>query len=489
MPIFQFAALSASGSEETGQLDAADHADAQRQLSGRGCFVTRLQLVSSETASGASRLPSAHAGERHVTGPAHPVAAAHRQDHRDGAGDEAQSLLEDYGWVIEPVALGGVRLRKSAGVRWFMLASIMFVLLVAGGLLSWMIVGLGKWAVPANGGLFAMVWTLFPLAIAATLAPIVVACVLQIVWLTLIREEWEAGTNSLEIRRRAIGIAWGPRYQSGELLVEARYDRTARLDAWRLAIKTDGQKHFLITESRISESGGLASNRCEIEAIAALLAKYTGWPVKSAQQEAQETARTSTRRGELPAALVKCGFRADVEGRRLIIHQPIRAQWIGAIVLFVVGGGWTTILAGGLESLIRDKSMLEQPLANLPWVLMMVLMMLPGVVGVLLGFVLLFGRTRWIMDHNLLIVAGRLFWWNSEKQFVDATLKLARASRQYKTKNSVFPQTRWSWQLQLLNASGTMLQKLRQDDDDDVPRLLCAVVSECTGWPVHDAAD
>jgi len=48
MPAYRFEGMDASGSAVTGQIDAANEADAQRELRARGYFVTRLQRVGAE---------------------------------------------------------------------------------------------------------------------------------------------------------------------------------------------------------------------------------------------------------------------------------------------------------------------------------------------------------------------------------------------------------------------------------------------------------
>jgi len=49
MAVYHFEGMDGSGSEVTGNVDAANEADAQRELRERGYFVTRLQLVGGES--------------------------------------------------------------------------------------------------------------------------------------------------------------------------------------------------------------------------------------------------------------------------------------------------------------------------------------------------------------------------------------------------------------------------------------------------------
>lgn len=66
---------------------------------------------------------------------------------------------------------------------------------------------------------------------------------------------------------------------------------------------------------------------------------------------------------------------------------------------------------------------------------------------------------------------------------MDGTFNLARVI----TKND--DERVWRWELQLQDQAGGVLKDLRSYPDDDVPRLLGAVLSECTGWPLREAED
>jgi hypothetical protein len=94
---------------------------------------------------------------------------------------------------------------------------------------------------------------------------------------------------------------------------------------------------------------------------------------------------------------------------------------------------------------------------------------------------IIFGRERWTLDRNLLVIRSRLLGWKSEQQFVDGAFSLTRVSR------TTEEGTAWSWELQLQNQAGHKLKVLRSAPDDDVPRLLGAVLSHHTGWPLGEA--
>jgi hypothetical protein len=121
------------------------------------------------------------------------------------------------------------------------------------------------------------------------------------------------------------------------LLVEANYT-DKKEPAWRLAVKSDGRKHYLIRETTIlSEHGGLDSTRELVEAVAGVLAQHTDWPVTSAQSKAAEVVRSSAERRQLPAELRGAGFRAGVDERlRQTIRLPTRGQLMFGIVLLAL---------------------------------------------------------------------------------------------------------------------------------------------------------
>jgi hypothetical protein len=320
------------------------------------------------------------------------------------------------------------------------------------------------------------------LVIAGIVGLLAVALVLQIVWLLLVREEWEASADRLEIRRRALGFSWGSHFTSGVFLVETNYG-LKKEPAWRLAVKSDGRKHYLVSDKGISDRAGFSSTREEVGALAEFLARYTGWPVTLPQEEATAAAGTSADRRELPAELQKRGFRGGVDERlRLTIRPPLAGQLIFGLTVVAVGVAWTIFLADGAESFLRDSDAIQRPLVNFPFLLLLALMLMAGIAAAILGIAVIFARTQWVVDRNLLVVRSRLFGWKSERQFVDAVLHLSR------TRTKFDGADQWRWQLALCNGTGQVLTQLRRAPDDDIPRLLAAVLSSATGWPVEETA-
>ena len=95
-------------------------------------------------------------------------------------------------------------------------------------------------------------------------------------------------------------------------------------------------------------------------------------------------------------------------------------------------------------------------------------MIVAGILAAMLGVAATFGRERWILDRNLLIVRSRLFGWKSEQPYVDGTLKLTRVCREINGEDGKV--TRWFWELHLQNLAGPRLKVLWTGEDDDVPR-------------------
>lgn len=346
-------------------------------------------------------------------------------------------------------------------------------------------VGGRLWEDPPEDGIALVFLTLISLGILGTVCLAVVGIVLQILWLLLMREEWDVGTNRLEIHRRLLGFSWGSQHRDGALILEANYHKDEARPFWQLAVKSDGRKRYLIREGAISDHGtaiGFKPLREEVETLAELLSQHTGWSATSAEREVAEAVRSTAERRELPAELRRAGFRAGVDERlRVTIRPPTRGQLIFGSVLVVLGGGWTALLADAAKSFVLESDFAQQPLVNLPFFFIMAAMLMAGVVAMALGVVIIFGRDRWILDRNLFIVRSRLFGWNSEQQYVDGTFNLARVC----TKND--DGRVWRWELQLQDQAGGVLKVLRSYPDDSVPRLLGAVLSEGTGWPLREA--
>jgi hypothetical protein len=389
--------------------------------------------------------------------------------------------LSERGWIIESTPLGAVRVRMGAAARACSVGCLFGLLLPLGFFAAFMYFAVGRlWeGAPADEFLLACL-TLFSLLLVGAVGLAVAAIVLQIMWLLLVREEWEADTNRLEVRRRLFRFSWGNQYRNGALLVEAQY-RESKKPAWRLAVKSDSQTHYLIRETTVlSEHGGFDSTRELVEAVEDLLAHVTGWPVSSAQGEVEEAARSAAERRELPVGLRAAGFRTGVDERlRATICPPARGQWFLGIILVVLGGGWTALLANGAKSLVQEAT--QHPLANFPFLFVMALMLMVGVAAAALGLVIMSSRDCWIVERNLLIVRSRLFGWKSEQQYVDGTFSLMHVSRTTEEGKV------WTWRLQVQNQAGRVLKVLRSDQDDDVPRLLGAVLAQRTGWPLCEA--
>ena len=180
----------------------------------------------------------------------------------------------------------------------------------------------------------------------------------------------------------------------------------------------------------------------------------------------------------MPAELRAAGFRTDVDERlRLRIRRPALGQIGCGLIPLVLGGICLTIVVHIVQDVIADHDFaLDGTLWLTPWVMV-------GVVFVFFGFVISFSRERWIVDRDLFIVRSRLFGWKSEKQYVDGTFNLTRVCTKHEDT------TAWHWELQLQNQAGGVLTVLHGDGDDDVPRLLGAVLSECTGWQLHEVED
>jgi len=392
--------------------------------------------------------------------------------------DPADRMTES-GWVIESTESGGVRVRAGATLRRCILGCSFCHLPMVGLFAAVMYFVIGNlWEDAPEEGIALVFLTLISLGIVGTIGIVVSAIVLQILWLLLVREEWEVGTNRLEIRRRLLGFSWGSEHRDGALLLEANYDKGKAQPFWQLAVKSDGRKRYLIREGALSDFGtaiGFKPAPEVVETVAEFLARQTGWSVISAEREAAEAVRSTADRRELPAELRAAGFRADVDERlRLRIRRPALGQIGCGLIPLVLGGICLAVVVHVVQDVIADHELtLDRTLWLTPWVMV-------GVMFVFFGFVIVFSRERWILDRDLFIVRSRLFGWKSEQQFVDGTFNLSRVSR--KTEDGRV----WSWELQLQNQAGGVLNALYRDDDDDLPRLLGTVLSEWTGWPLHE---
>ena len=389
--------------------------------------------------------------------------------------------LSEYGWIVESLPSGAVCLRTSGLRRGCMLGFSVGVLLLLGVFTAFVyFLGSGFWEDAPGDRILLAFLTLMSLLFVGTVGMAVVAIVLQILWLLLVREEWEVDTNRLEIRRRLLGLSWSRHYSNGVLMLESKYTKEAE-PFRRLAVNCDGQKHYLIRETAISDhSTGISfgPSRDEIEAIADLLAQHTGWPVIWAEREAAEVVRSIAGRRELPAELRAAGFHADVDEQlRLTIRRHALGQIGCGLIPLVLGGISLIFIVCGVQDMFVDhKLTFGETLWLAPWLMV-------GLVFVSVGFVIIFSRERWIVDRNLFIIRSQTFGWKSEKQYVDGTFNLLRVSHNTEDGRA------WSWELQLQNRAGSVLNALYSDNDDDLPRLLGTVLSQYTGWPLHEVED
>lgn len=203
----------------------------------------------------------------------------------------ALTTPSDLGLLVKPVPTGGVLISTSLKYR---LASALLSImpLAVFGLSAWLIssqINRSEWTLPPDPGIFVIVpdWILTdPLVV---FAPFLFVLVIQIVWLFLVREEWYATDNWLQIRIGLFGLAWTRIYRNAELLIEA-HGQSGFGPSWRLAIREGLAKRYLVTESRISVfGGGHISTRELIEGMARLLALHTHWQVKELADELNAT--------------------------------------------------------------------------------------------------------------------------------------------------------------------------------------------------------
>jgi hypothetical protein len=246
--------------------------------------------------------------------------------------DPAQWLAE-RGWIVESTPSGGVRLRTSAAARGCKIGCLFGLLLPIGMFAAFMYYILGRFweAVPQDGFAIAVL-TLMSLLFVGTVGLAVLAILLETLRELLVREEWGADVNRLEIRRRLLGFSWGSQFRDGVLMLDAIYGKDVQRPFWQLAVKSDGRKHYLIRQGRVFKS-----SREEVETAADLIAHTTGWSVTLAELEAAEAVRSAAERHELPAELRAAGFCAGVDERlRLTIRPPTRGQLLCGIVLVVL---------------------------------------------------------------------------------------------------------------------------------------------------------
>lgn len=407
-------------------------------------------------------------------------------DSNDGASSQVLARrLADYGWNIEPTDSGGVRMRTHRVLRIGVLC-VSIVLLLILGLFAWLMYGLfSRMGEPPDEGFSGIFPTLLLVTLLGGIGVPFVGILAHVVWLLFAREEWEVSHNSIAVRRRLLGFRWGATYQDGKLVIEPHYTG-GESGFWRLAVKSGGRKNYLIQERAISERGtGIAfeSTREESEALAQLLGQYTGWPIITAQEEAEEAVRSAPQPETLPVALIEHGFRIGVDERlRLEVSRPQRSQIGCGIVALLIGNIWLCVVGAGLHSFSEHVGGVQEVVKDWPFLLLITPMLIGGVLIVLLGCVVIFSRERWSIDRNLFVVRSRLFGWTRETQYVAGVINLARVS------TKINERTRWTWEVRLEDRTGRLLKKnLYNARDDDIPRQLAVVLSDRTGWPLREA--
>jgi hypothetical protein len=325
-----------------------------------------------------------------------------------------------------------------------------------------------------------MVVIFLGVAAAGYLLLLIATLILVIGWAVLGREEWDVEQNRLEVQRRIFGFSSSSVFRDGELIVETSYGSRRNPYTWRLAVKSDGLKRYLISDATFSDHASMRTSREEVEAVARVLADQTGWPVLAARDEAWAVAQASQKRYELPDELRKRGFRADCDYQfHLTINPPIARQVGGGLVLFATGIGWTWFWQEVGRSFLLEGIGEHITLVDIPFVVLFSLMLLAGVLAVTLGIAAIFGRTQWTIGQDSFTERSRLLWFRSERQFVDAKLRLSRVCTYQGTRRSY-----WRSQIAIHNESGEQLRVLYREREDGVPRLLGAVLSDFTKWPL-----
>ncbi len=395
--------------------------------------------------------------------------------------------LTDHGWLVEPTDEGGVRLRRSASWRkgaigCSCIVALFFSVPFLIGL--WWLGNLIRNAVP--GWVVLVVELFIPLLFVGLLGSSFAAILWQILRLALWREEWEGSRDTLIVRRGVRGRLRILELHGGELVVEPHLaaDRGRK---WRLAVVCDGRKHYLLHKPDI-RVGFQASHdmQAEATAIANLLAEHTGWKVSQSgiAIEGGWTPPSESHEDELLAALRSHHFVADFdEQHRLTISPPKSDQITGGLVLLAIGIVWLWKTTDSVISFINDARAKQQSLFDsLDWLIMIPMLML-GALVCLLGLMACFHRTRWTVDHNLLLVRSRAFGWLPEREYVNARWKLTKVRRKDRGHRPYF-----LWQLRLENTAGLLLEAphFATNGDDDIPRLLGTLFSQRTGWPLQE---
>lgn len=122
--------------------------------------------------------------------------------------DRTSKLVSEFGWIVEPLAKGGVRLRTRVARRMASVALLLILMLLLAPFACWFyfLFERGESLNPPDSGVFGVVldWIIGnPLVVVAIVFS---ALVLQIAWLFLVHEEWFVRDNLLEIRNGIFGI-------------------------------------------------------------------------------------------------------------------------------------------------------------------------------------------------------------------------------------------------------------------------------------------
>ena len=99
------------------------------------------------------------------------------------------------------------------------------------------------------------------------------AMVGQALWFLIGREELRVRSNHLEIERRIMGFGWTQRHDGGALCIEQPTDND-KDPLWRLKVATKGREH------RLPVTGEM-----KVRALAAIIARETGWSLKETEEE------------------------------------------------------------------------------------------------------------------------------------------------------------------------------------------------------------
>ena len=513
MPSYHFEGMDASGSPVKDRIEAANQADAQRQLRERGYFVTLLR-----EAKGGRDGSLAHVQQREVApqGDSQPPAVDSSRsgtssvNHPAAPSDHAAQLRE-FGWLIEPTDSGGIRMASE--MRWISIIGLTVMLLPL-SLFSWFMGrNFGRFT-DGSADWFFQAWaTLLQLAMLCAIGLPIAAIALQILWMLFVREEWDVSQNLLAIHKRILGFTWDQQYHDAELILDPSYQRIwgrlrgatwrSRSDAewskidqhflkgmakpfWRVAVRCDGHKHYLVRRG----PGGLGTviggqNREELDALVALLAEHTGWGTTTFNAEAINEAHATAPLLEIPTELQRRGFRSDVDEQfRLIVRRSRLGQLLVGIIFVVIGGVGLFFLSRMVASYIQAPSAKHDELMDsvLFWMLTTPAFLVCAWLA-LCGIIVIFASESWILGRNRLIVRSQLFGWIGEQHYVDVYLIVQRI-----VTHVTNIQIKTSWNLQIQDQAGKVLKTLRSDSDDNVPRLLGALLSEHTGWPVRDGS-